>query len=129
MEKSIDNNTVPDGFPFYTLRVRDRHHVQSFMNGREKLKQRDQRGWITWQRDLNIFYNVITDYHEYRLFEDADDEGVGCTKVIFQDGCYVYAAQSIDTFRKWMKETYLPFYNHLLAYYNQPQKQDEDAAT
>jgi hypothetical protein len=124
-----EDNKIPDGFPFYTIRVRDRHHIQSFMNGREKLKQRDQNNcWITWQRDMNIFFNVIVDYHEYRLFGDDNDEGVGCTKVFFQDGCYVYAAQSIDTFRKWMKENYMPVYNHLLKYYNQPQT-NEDAAT
>lgn len=129
MEKSIDIER-PEGFPFYTMRVCDRHHIQDFVNSREKLKQRDKKDyWIKWQRDFNIFYNVITDYHEYRLFEDDSDTGVGCTKVFFQDGCYVYAALQIDTFRKWMKESYFPAYNYLLTYYNQPQKQDEDAAT
>lgn len=98
--------------PFYTLRCYGRHEIQTFFKGKEKIELRDQ-GWKRFNHCFDINYSTIIDYHEYILFEDAEDTGTRCIKVVFQDYSSVYAAYSLESFDKWLQENYLPLYNKL----------------
>lgn len=95
--------------PFYSLRTYERHEVQDYYKGNEKLSLRDN-GWKRFNRSFDINYNVIIDYKEYVLFENTEDSGTRCIKVIFHDRSYIYAAYSWEAFEKWVNELYLPLY-------------------
>lgn len=96
--------------PFYTIRIFDRHEIQEFYKGGDKLILRD-KGWKRFNRTFNIHFNEITDYRDYVLFEDSDDPGTRCIKITFVDQTYVYGAYSWEAFDKWMNETYIPLLN------------------
>jgi hypothetical protein len=103
MEKSTN--------PFYTLRCYGRHEIQTYYKGKEKLELRDS-GWKRFNHSFDINYAIIIDYMEYILFDDAEDTGTRCIKVVFQDYSSVYAAYTLESFEKWLKENYLPLYNN-----------------
>lgn len=100
--------------PFYTIRTFDRHEIQEFYKGGDKLVLRD-KGWKRFNRTFHVQFNQITDYREYVLFEDPEDSGTRCIKINMQDSTYVYGAYSWEAFDKWIQDIYLPLYSDFFA--------------
>lgn len=96
---------------FYTIKVYERHEIHEMVKGVEKVTRLRNNGWNKFNASFDIYYNVITYFSEYVLFEDMEDTGTRCIKVYFQDGSHLFAAYSWDAFNKWINETYMPIYN------------------
>lgn len=127
MEKSSEENKI--FCPFYTLRVYERHEIQVYYKGNERLELRDE-GWKRFNRTFDINWNIITNFREYVLFDSKDDTGTRCIKVAFQDETYVYAAYSWEAFEKWFAEIYVPIYSEWdVRSYNQTTNNNISDAT
>ena len=96
--------------PFYSLKVFDRHEIHELVEGSDKVTKLHSNGWYKFNASFDINYNVIINFTEYVLFDDENDTGVKCIKVIFHDQTFVYAAYSWDAFNKWISEVYLQTY-------------------
>ena len=96
---------------FYTLKIYERHEIHEMIKGVDKITKLRNNGWNKFNCSFDIYYNVITYFCEYVLFEDTEDTGTRCIRVQFQDGTHIYAAYSWDAFNKWLNDVYLPIYN------------------
>lgn len=104
---------------FYTLKIYERHEVHEFVKGIDKVTKLRNNGWSKFNCSFDIYYNVITYFYEYVLFDEFEDSGLRCVRVQFQDGTHIHAAYSWDAFNKWITEVYQPIYNQWANNLNQ----------
>lgn len=98
--------------PFYSMKIFDRHKIHELVKGTDKVTRLHSNGWYKFNASYDITFNVIINFTECVLFEDENDTGTKCVRILFHDNSFVYAAYSFDSFNKWLNDVYLPIYTN-----------------
>lgn len=96
----------------FKFRIFDIHEVQSFNSEGELITEPVSMDWMRFDCCIDVTQIKITSFREYVLF-DKENNPTNCTKVIFDDGSYLYAVHSLEAFEKKYSEEYLTLIKNL----------------